>query len=51
MIKMILGLLFSIGMLILSIIKRRKVKQFIFYLQTIIIIFAIILFGGQIIGG
>lgn len=51
MIKMIIGFLFSLYMLGLTISQKKYLKPFEFYLKTIIIIFACILFLGQIIGG
>jgi hypothetical protein len=49
--KMIIGFLFSIGMMVWNIMRRKKMEAFVFYLSTCIIAFAIIIFLGQIIGG
>ena len=51
MFKMIIGLLFAIGMLVETITNKAKVKPFTFYLKTVIVVFAIVIIIGQLFGG
>jgi hypothetical protein len=49
--KMLIGTLFSIGMMVVNIINRKKMEPFSFYLATCILAMVIIIMLGQLIGG